>query len=105
MGFVVPQCNYLVGACYYCKTTTNRLAMRNVGLHNAYKLHVYSIWCSCPSSPDGTLERKTELTNDIEQNRGNFLMLCKSAHFVWYVVAAVSSISNESIKYSWHPGI
>ena len=50
-------------------------------------------------------ERKTELTNDIEQNRGNFLMLCKSAHFVWYVVAAVSSISNESIKYSWHPGI
>ena len=24
------------------------------------------------NSPDGTLERKTELTNDIEQNRGNF---------------------------------
>ena len=54
------------------QTTTNRLAIRNVGLHNAYKLHVYSVWCSCPSSPDGTLERKTELTNDIEQNRGNF---------------------------------
>ena len=66
---------------------------------------MYIQFGASPSSPDGTLERKTELTNDIEQNLGNFLMLCKSAHFVWYVVAAVSSISNESIKYSWHPGI